>query len=413
MSCQLTRPRLRAALATAGSAAVAVAVAVAVAMLATTATALIFASSGVTAGASVIQPAARTASPEGGLPIGPVKLSPLGHPKLCWEAWGNGSPITLQSCDTTLQGQEWTFTANGVLMNGNGYCLQNGGSAQSSSSATGSLYLSFTGQCAGSKSQNWTFTGATDSIENPPGHLCASVPGGTPVTGATLVARGCGSTGSWASWSQGDSDLTLSGPNPQTSTHTHTHSNAKSQTGAGSNVNANPQSGSSGAGGHRAFSANVTVSNGAKAMTAYTASVALRLPTGLTATKLTGTGALSGWTCRLHTLDCRGNLPGSSTGSITVTGTVFTRTAVTAVEGPVTAHATVVGTNQVSRARLTAAVPARMYASASTGAAPTSATHGMPTGPIATFGVIVAILLVVGGLFLAFTSRRRQQSPAP
>ena len=56
--------------------------------------------------------------------IGPVQISALGRPGLCWEAGGNGSAVTLEHCDAAVQGQQWSLTGNGVVMNGNGYCLE-------------------------------------------------------------------------------------------------------------------------------------------------------------------------------------------------------------------------------------------------------------------------------------------------
>ena len=51
-----------------------------------------------------------------------MQISALGHPRLCWQAAGNGSAVTLEHCDRMLQGQQWSLTPDGVLMNGNGYC---------------------------------------------------------------------------------------------------------------------------------------------------------------------------------------------------------------------------------------------------------------------------------------------------
>ncbi|MGH3160045.1 MAG: hypothetical protein ACRDNF_26205 [Streptosporangiaceae bacterium] len=345
-------------------------------------------------GASVVQ--------TGGLPVGPVQISPLGHPRLCWEAWGNGSPVTLQPCDSPLQGLEWTFTDNGVLMNGNGYCLQNGGPVQPGSPAVDSLYLSFSGQCAGAASQEWPFSGATGAIENSPAHVCAYVRGGALVAGATIVGRRCGSAGSWSAWSQGVSDLTLSASHPLTGANTPA---TKATGGAG------------GTGPQQAFTAQVTVSNGAKAMTAYTASVFVRPPDGLAVTKLTGAGALAGWTCAPRALRCQGDLPGASSGAITITGTVSARTASPAGrDSPaaghlIAAHATVAGTNQAPQATLTAAVRVRVYTIA---AVATPASTGLRVGSIATFGVILAGLLLALGIVLAVIGRRRRdQNPGP
>jgi hypothetical protein len=360
----------------------------------------------------------------GGLPVGPVKVSPLGHPGLCWMAWGNGSPVTLQSCDTTLQGEEWTFTTDGVLMNGNGYCLQNGGPAQSGpglsgtdqsgtdqsgtdqsgtdqsgtdqsgtdQSGTDQLYLSFSGQCAAAASQNWTFSGATGSIMNSPAGVCAYVQGPL-VSGAGLVGRRCRSAHSLGTWSQGVSDLTVSSPR------------------RGAAIPAKPVPGrGTGTGAHRAFAAQVTVSNGPGAMTAYGASVSLRPPAGLTVTGLSGTGSLSGWDCAVRALRCGGSLAGDSAGTITIAGNVAGRQA--AIAAGIAVRAAVTGTNQARHAALTAAVPVRVYTVAAAVAATASA--GKPPG-IATVGLIAAGLLLAMGAVLAFAGRRRRTplTPAP
>ncbi len=60
----------------------------------------------------------------GGPPVGPVQINAIGHPGLCWQAGGNGSAITLERCDPALADQQWSLTGAGVVMNGNGYCLE-------------------------------------------------------------------------------------------------------------------------------------------------------------------------------------------------------------------------------------------------------------------------------------------------
>src|SRR5690348_17672204 len=94
----------------------------------------------VSAGALSAQPAgaAGQVSTASGTTIGPVQISALGHPRLCWEAAGNGSAVTLERCDRMLQGQQWSLTPHGVLMNGNGYCLEAvpGGPCSSTSPAS-------------------------------------------------------------------------------------------------------------------------------------------------------------------------------------------------------------------------------------------------------------------------------------
>ena len=81
----------------------------------------------VSAGALSAQPAgaAGQVSPAGaagqvstasGTTIGPVQISALGHPRLCWEAAGNGSAVTLEHCDRMLQGQQWSLTPDDLRM---------------------------------------------------------------------------------------------------------------------------------------------------------------------------------------------------------------------------------------------------------------------------------------------------------
>jgi hypothetical protein len=114
------------------------------------------------------QPGARAAS-SGGTTIGPVQISALGHPGLCWQAGGNGSGVTLEHCDRVLQGQQWSLTPDGVLMNGNGYCLE---------AVPGRpLFIDFAAQCAGASSQLW---------QHHSGQLTSSV------TGASTTGAGAG-----------------------------------------------------------------------------------------------------------------------------------------------------------------------------------------------------------------------------
>jgi hypothetical protein len=73
--------------------------------------------------------------------IGPVQINALGHPGLCWEAGGNGSAVTLEHCDSAVQGQQWSLTSDGVVMNGNGYCLE----AHVGQPADQALFIDFAG----------------------------------------------------------------------------------------------------------------------------------------------------------------------------------------------------------------------------------------------------------------------------
>jgi hypothetical protein len=166
-------------------------------------------------------------------------------------------------------------------------------------------------------------------------------------------------------------------------------------------------------------------------MTAFGASVSITPPAGLTVTRLTATGGLSGWACALKTLSCHGNLPAGDSGQISVTGTLESRApAVRApasqVPGPaMIARATVTGTNQSGRPVRRAAVPVRVFAltaAGQTGPRQTSpgqpgaglsgAARGTPTSSVATFGLIAAVLLIVTGTVLAVVTRRRR-APGP
>jgi Ricin-type beta-trefoil lectin domain len=332
-----------------------------------------------------------------GPPVGPVPVTPLGHQGLCWQAGGNGSPITLEDCAAGVNGQLWTFTSDGVLMNGNGYCLQDGGPggtpAGAGSQAGDSLFLSFSGQCGGAASQLWTFSATTNQIRNAPGDLCTDVQGGALVPGAAIVPLRCtGPASSGAAsgvrWSQGASDLKLSAPSPAAGT--------QAQRPAGT---------------RREFTAELTVSNGAKATTAYGAFVSVQPRHGLTVTKMAGSGGLSGWTCAAAALKCEGNLAAGATGRVTLGGTV---TGAASTGSTVTAHAGVLHTGQSRHAALSATVPLRMSAvPPAAAAAPGNAPRGPLTSGAVILGLAVAGLLVALGIFLAFITRRRQQAPVP
>ena len=100
-----------------------------------------------------------------------MQISALGHPRLCWEAGGNGSGVTLEHCDRVLQGQQWSLTPNGVLMNGNGYCLE---------AVPGRpLFIDFAAQCAGTPGQTWHYRSS---------HLTSPVPGTTAASGTSATA---------------------------------------------------------------------------------------------------------------------------------------------------------------------------------------------------------------------------------
>jgi hypothetical protein len=338
------------------------------------------------------QPAQPGGPPVGPAPVGPAPVSPLGHPRLCWQAEGNGSSVTLEACNTAIQGQLWTFTGNGIVMNGNGYCLQNG---TASPGQAPPLFLSFSGQCAGAASQTWKFSGVTNAIRNPAAGVCARAQGGAYVPGAQIIALPCGSAATAERWSFGVSDLRLSAPRGRVQL-----------------PGQSPAAGGSAAtSGKRAFTAQVTVANGAKAMTAYDASVSLRLPHGLTATRLTGTGSLSSWTCTVRTLRCRGNLAGGFSGLVTVSGTVTSRPAPRSV----TVRATVARTNESRHDVRRVTVPVRVLAAVAAGTGGgvlAGGPHGPAGGRVATYAIVAGLLVLVG-IVLAVVTRRQPRPRAP
>jgi hypothetical protein len=122
---------------------------------------------------------------------GPYPVTAEGTPGLCWQAAGNGSPVTLEHCDQAVQGQQWTLTSNGVFMNGNGYCLEAG---------TGDrLFIGFDGQCGGTAtSQQWAFRGG--QLRSRAAAVCAA-PAGSLEPGTAIVTGACGR----APWSFGAS----------------------------------------------------------------------------------------------------------------------------------------------------------------------------------------------------------------
>jgi hypothetical protein len=150
---------------------------------------------------------ARAAGPA----IGPVQINPVGHPRLCWQAGGNGSGVTLERCDPALQGQQWSLTSDGVVMNGNGYCLEAGPAT--------ALYIDFAGQCAGDgpgpgsgpgqggRGQVWQYRAG--QLASAGTGACAG-PGGPVAAGAPILRRPCSSLGPAGSrWSIGYSAVTV------------------------------------------------------------------------------------------------------------------------------------------------------------------------------------------------------------
>jgi hypothetical protein len=337
----------------------------------------------------------------GGPPVGPALVSPLGHPGLCWQGEGNGSSISLESCDATVQGQLWTFNGNGVVMNGNGYCLQNAGPVRQGTP----LFLSFSGQCSGAASQTWTFSGVTNLIRNPAAGVCAYPQAGADVPGAAIIGRPCGSARSGYRWSFGVSRLTLSGP--RRAAHGHGQVGTAAASGAGKQAAA-AAGGTATGGARRAFTAEVTVANAAGAMTAYGATISLRRPDGLTVTRLAGSGSLSGWTCTVRSLSCQGSLAGGLSGGITIGGAVSGRTAAHAI----TVRAAVTHTNEARRGIRPARIPVRVYAAAVSASLPGASPHGSVTGSVTRFGLVIAGLLVALGIIMFVVGRRRPRAPA-
>lgn len=280
------------------------------------------------------------------------------------------------------QGQLWTFTGDGVVMNGNGYCLQNGGTAGSARARGASLFLSFSGQCSGAASQTWTFSGVSNVITNPAAGLCASPQGGADVPGAAIVGLPCGRAGSAGRWSFGASRLTLSG--------------------------ASLPGGAAAAGTRRPFTAGVTVANAAGAMTAYGAAVWLRQPKGMTVTRLAASGSLRDWTCTVRTLRCQGSLAAGLSGRITISGAVSGPAAAQAV----TVHAIVTRTNQARRGVRPAVIPVRMFTVAAAGSLPGGGARSSPASSVPKFGLVIAVLLVAVGIVLALVTRRRPRARA-
>jgi hypothetical protein len=157
---------------------------------------------GVAAVVTVSVPAMASAAVAGPAQTGPYPVSAAGGAALCWQAAGNGSAVTLEHCDHTVQGQQWTLTSDGVFKNGNGYCLEAG---------TGdSLFIGFDGQCGGAAgSQRWTFSGG--QLRSQAAAVCAA-PAGPLVPGTAIVTTACGR----AEWSFGASAAPRSAPKPST-----------------------------------------------------------------------------------------------------------------------------------------------------------------------------------------------------
>ncbi len=122
---------------------------------------------------------------------GSAQIHAQSRPDLCWQAAGNGSPVTLEHCGSA-EGQQWTLAghgrpANGVLMNGNGYCLQAGPP----------LAIGFDGQCDGQAGQLWTYRATTGQLMSV-GHGNCAVLGGPLVPGTPVVSGACAGGTRWS-----------------------------------------------------------------------------------------------------------------------------------------------------------------------------------------------------------------------
>lgn len=310
--------------------------------------------------AAAMRTAAGTSRPAGRTDIGPAQINLFGHPGLCWQANGDGAPITLENCDAAIQAQQWTLTSNGVLMNGIGYCLEAGTGPVSGGVP---LYVDFAGQCGGSAGQIWQFSGMTGELASPRAGVCAAV-GSYPVPGAEIVRRVCTGTAAGRKWSLGYSAVTLA---------------------AGT--------GSGRAGG--AFTASVTAANATSAQTAYGVTVRFGRRRGLSVTSLRASAGITGWTCLPRTLTCSGTLPAGAAERIDVAGRLPADTRRGSIYA-VSARASVAGTSQVpgaAHARATVAVAVLAAAPAAAGPGASS-----PAGiGLRLVAVIAGVFLLLGG----------------
>jgi hypothetical protein len=130
---------------------------------------------------------------------GSAQIHAQARPDLCWQAAGNGSPVTLEHCGSA-EGQQWTLAGhggpangvlmNGVLMNGNGYCLQAGPP----------LAIGFDGQCDGQAGQLWAYRAATGFLasQTSAGRGSCAVVSGPLVPGTPVVTGACAGGTRWS-----------------------------------------------------------------------------------------------------------------------------------------------------------------------------------------------------------------------
>ena len=311
--------------------------------------------------------------------IGPVQINAVGHPRLCWQAGGNGSGVTLERCDPAVAGQQWSLTSDGVVMNGNGYCLEAG--------TVAALYIDFAGQCAGDGSHNGPGNGPGNRPGNGQGRrgqvwqyragqlasagtgACAG-PGGPVAPGAPILRRPCPAG---SRWSIGYSAVT---------------------------VKPGPGGGPSGG----MFAASVTVVDAASAQAAYGIAVTFSLPPRLAASGLHVTGA-SGWTCDVRRMTCTGTLPSGASGRVALTGRL-PAAARPGTSYTVRARAAVTGTSQRPGTPRTATASLTVPVHP---AAPRPAS-GIRS-PLLTIAAVAAALLLAGTL-LIYVARCRPRHAA-
>jgi hypothetical protein len=374
-------------------------------------------------------------STPGGTTIGPVQISALGHRSLCWEAGGNGSGVTLEHCDRALQGQQWSLTPNGVLMNGNGYCLE--------AIPGHPLFIDFAAQCDGATSQLWHYRSAhlTSPVPATPPSATSPVSATTAASdttaaSATTAASGTSAAASRTATGTGTCAVTAGPLVPGAEIIGSACSPSALAPGAVSRwsigysaVTVTPGRGHGPVGG--TFGASVTVANAPSAQAAYGVSVAFTLPPGVSASTLhatpgsTSPGSTSsrsgpqtpgpqtpgprapgpsgsGLRCNVRTLTCTGTVPAGASRQITLTGPV--PAAIRPGDSyPIRVHASVTGTTQRSRtARTTAALTVTVAP-----AAP------QPRSPLTLIATGAAILLLGGFLLILLTRRTRTRTKSP
>lgn len=312
--------------------------------------------------------------------VGSVRISPIGHPSLCWETHGPGSAVTLQQCDAALQEQQWSLTAAGILINGAGYCLEGAGTPVGGGSA---LYVDFAHQCAGTAGQRWRYSGTTSRISAPRVGVCAEAAGGALVAGTQIVRARCGTGTAAQRWSLGFSDVGLTGG------HGHGRPGGR-------------------------YVTTVAVANTSTTATADGVTVTLRPGSGLRVTGLRGVGGAHGWSCDVARTTCSGSLAADAKGDLDVSGRMPRQTKL-GTTSVVVAHLTVTGSNQTAAASHTTADAS---VTASTAAVPELSTgdRGGKTTASATGGgldrhlpavaAVVAAIGIVGGALLLVATRR-------